>query len=214
LIKINVIRQQNEQQPGSWKLELWGDSPICKHDELILFRRMIEESAKVSSALRWMVLLGLPDNELPEPARLTTRSRLGEVMWRRPSLWPKSRIYEEHAIANTLKELRIEVGGLGSSKQKCFRNRLGRSASEARAALYHRLALRQVVCHVLLIFPRPVHTNTISNMEYPTLICFPASPSPCPLVLALPPSQLTPPQAHRPLRHTLLQLQSCKMNNS
>jgi hypothetical protein len=63
------------------------------------------------------------------------------------------------------------------------------------------------------IFARRGHTNTWSIMEYPAVICAPATPSSCPL-LALPPSQTSAPAAHRPLGHVLLQLQSCKMNNS
>jgi hypothetical protein len=77
---------------------------------------MIEESAKGELDLRWMVLLGLRDNELPEPAKATTRARM--VMRRRPSLWPRAqrgetiladgnRMRGEGATANTLKELHL-----------------------------------------------------------------------------------------------------------
>ncbi|KAI0277572.1 hypothetical protein BGY98DRAFT_1097344 [Russula aff. rugulosa BPL654] len=48
-------------------------------------------------------------------------------------------------------------------------------------------------------------------MEYPAVICVPASPSQWPLFLDLPPSQSPAPAAHRPLQHILLQVQSCKM---
>ena len=54
---------------------------------------------------------------------------------------------------------------------------------------------RQVLCHILLIFTRPRHTNTISTMEYSPVISSSATPSPCPLFLALPPSM--DPQAHK-----------------
>ena len=74
--------------------------------------------------------------------------------------------------------------------------------------------MRQVVCHVLLVFLQRGHTNTLSTMEYPAVICTPAPPSSCPLVLALPLSQAPVPATHRPHRHILLHLQSCKMNNA
>ena len=102
--------------------------------------------------------------------------------------------------------------------QKCIRNRFRSECFRGTCRIVTPGSvtdwrMRHVLCHVLLIFARRGHTNTMSTMEYSALFCTPAPPSPCPLVLAPPPSQSPPPQAHRPLRHVLLQLQSCKMNS-
>lgn len=97
-------RENNSLEAGSLSL---GEILQYASNGLILFWRMIEENDKVSSNLRWMALLGLPDNELPEPAKLTTRTRRGhaektEFMAEgtgtgRPFL-QRNRIYDQHAV--------------------------------------------------------------------------------------------------------------------
>jgi hypothetical protein len=168
-----------------------------------------------------MVLLGVRVNELPEPARSDGHAEKTEFMAEGAEAADHSCERESHmggqsATANTLKELYL-VGYDHRICQKRFRNRLGRRLRVLPRHVPHcsakvLLALRQVLCHVLLIFLRRGHTNTISNMQYSAVIRSPAAPSPCPLFLAPPPLQ-APAPAHRPLRHILLQLQSCKMNN-